>query len=375
MGNLKDKITTWYIREIYSPQRELINNPGFICEKMGESNIYLREIAFSASIGIYIERRLRKNKKILYKIGKEFGLLYGRNSNLVSVEESSEDKFMKMAHLLIRYMEAISFAKKMKEKIDYKNRIFKLRMKDTMICSKSGLGYLFENGGITGIWSYVCKDKTIEGVQTKCQGRGDDECEIVAAPYEKMKEMGYKPIKCTDMEMYQLDEEYEKFNQVRPVKWANQSLRNLIDSMLIKYSHGKITYKNERFFLCEASFIYLLEKELKKLKGGLKVLWDVSFEFGKKLAEISKHDDPVKIIMDLFPALGFGDILVNKNSETKYDIFVNYFPWTKWAPEVDFTMFRGMLSGVISGSVGKKVELKKVEKDLSMGYLSLHITN
>jgi len=36
-------------------------------------------------------------------------------------------------------------------------------------------------------------------------------------------------------------------------------------------------------------------------------------------------------------------------------------------------MFRAMLSGVISAT-GKKVELKKIERDVSSGHLSLHIT-
>jgi hypothetical protein len=34
-------------------------------------------------------------------------------------------------------------------------------------------------------------------------------------------------------------------------------------------------------------------------------------------------------------------------------------------------MFRGLLSGVVSGFIGKKVELKKCKKDISAGYLSL----
>jgi hypothetical protein len=36
-------------------------------------------------------------------------------------------------------------------------------------------------------------------------------------------------------------------------------------------------------------------------------------------------------------------------------------------------MFRGLLSGVISGFVGREVKLSKVKKDMSAGYLSLII--
>jgi len=38
-------------------------------------------------------------------------------------------------------------------------------------------------------------------------------------------------------------------------------------------------------------------------------------------------------------------------------------------------MFRAMLSGVIiSSATGKKIELEKIEKDVSSDHLSLHIT-
>ena len=126
--------------------------------------------------------------------------------------------------------------------------------------------------------------------------------------------------------------------------------------------------------MVEASFMYILEKELKKVENGLEILWQVSFDFGKRLAELAGKQDPCKFIMDFFPALGFGDILVVEK-KSKYEVFVNYFPWLEWYDEVDFTMFRGMLSGVISGFIGKNVELKELDIDLSKGYLSLYITN
>lgn len=38
--------------------------------------------------------------------------------------------------------------------------------------------------------------------------------------------------------------------------------------------------------------------------------------------------------------------------------------------EIDYTMFRGLLSGLISGFTGRNVLLKKVEKDLAMWDIS-----
>jgi len=112
---------------------------------------------------------------------------------------------------------------------------------------------------------------------------------------------------------------------------------------------------------------------LKKIKNGLKILWDCSFEFGKRLAKISGKQDPCKFITDFFSALGFGDILALEK-RGRYEIIVKYFPWFYYEKEIDFTMFRGMLSGVISGFTGKEILLKKIEKDTREGNLSLYIT-
>ena len=238
------------------------------------------------------------------------------------------------------------YASRLSHKVDIRNKVFRLNMQNYIICRKNGLGYLFSAGGIAGIWAYACQDKTIEAVQPKCQGRGDKECLVIAAPYKELVKMGYRPIRCPKMETLQITKDYEEFNRVRPAKWASHSLRSMIDSGFFEYKHGQVTYNGERFFLCEASFMYILERELAKIKNGLKILWDCSFDFGKRLAEISGKQDPCKFIMDFFPALGFGDVLaVTKRG--KYEIYVNYFPWLEWWNDIDFVMFRGMLSGCL----------------------------
>jgi len=366
---IKDKVVSWYIRTILLPKREIIDKPGFICEKIGEGGIYLREFAFPNFIGIGLENGIA-DQKILYNMGKNFGWNYASTSEVTTIDKASEKDFMENAHLMVKYMEAISFAKKMNEKIDYKKRIFRLEMEDSLIYSHNGKGYIFERGGIAGIWAYVTQDKTVESVIIS---KSKKKCLVIAAPYETLVKMKYKPIKCTQLETFELDSEYGKYNKMRRAKWSSHSLRNLIDSGFFKYKHGHVTYGSERFFLCEASFMYILEKELKKVNQGLGILWDVSFGFGKKLAKIAGKQDPCKFISDFLPALGFGDILA-VSKEGKYEVSVNYFPWLKWHDDIDFTMFRGLLSGIISGMEKKEIELKNIEKDLSAGYLSFTIS-
>jgi len=376
---VKDKIVTWFIRNIILSRNEIIEYPGFIFWKLSiEREVTnLREILFPEFIISELEKGIKEKygkggEQILYSAGKKFGYRYALICRYPSAEnQKAHEEF---SYFFVRYLESVC-ASKITHQIDYKNKKFALKAKDWIVCHENGLGYILSNGTGGGMLSYAFRDPTIEGIQTKCQGRGDDHCEIVCAPEKYFIEKKIKFLKERDLSGLELlQREYNEINQIRPTKFATNSFERLLNSGFIKQKGGVITGDGERYMLLESSLMYLLEKELKKLKGGLDVLWNVSFDFGKKLAEISKHDDPAKIIMDLFPALGFGDIWVEKDKE-KYKIYVNYFPWTKWANEVDFTMFRGMLSGVISGSTGKKVELGKCEKDLSNGYLALYISN
>ncbi|MEM7826773.1 MAG: hypothetical protein QXQ40_00935 [Candidatus Aenigmatarchaeota archaeon] len=374
MVSIKDAIVSWYIRNIYSSKLEIIDFPGFICENVGkQKEIKIREITLSENLLENLERKLKKFKKELYTIGKKFTFSYSSYSKFPTMLSTTKKEFLNYVYFLIRYIETISSYGRLSHHIDYDSKVLEIRMRDYIICSKNGLGYIFSGGSIAGIWAYACENPGIEAIQIKCQGRGDKECEVIAAPYETLVKMGYKPIRCRKLEKAELSQDYKIFNEIRETSWARNSLKSLIDAGFFDYKHGQVTYRGERFFLCEASFMYILEKELKKIKNGLKILWDCSFDFGKRLAELSGKQEPCKFITDFFPALGFGDILALEK-KGKYEIFVNYFPWTQWADEIDFTMFRGLLSGVISGFIGRKIELKKIKRDTTAGYFSLYIT-
>ncbi|MCX6818633.1 MAG: hypothetical protein NT129_01380 [Candidatus Aenigmarchaeota archaeon] len=376
---IKDKVVSWYVKNILIPKLEEIDNPGYVIAKFTELkfDINLRELFLPENLFIIFEKKIiddhgTEGKNILYKIGKSFSYIDASVSHFPTIKTLGRKEFLEFAYNFSKYVEG-TLAEELSQEIEYDNKILKIKMKGYVICSKNGLGQLLSMGGQSGIWAWVVQDSTVEAVKLQCQGRGDKECKVIVAPYDTLVKMGYKPIKCTDLETIELGKEYEDFNKIRPTVWARNSLRSLIDSGFFNYAHGQVTYKDERFFLVEASFMYILERELKKIEDGLKVLWDVSFDFGKMLAEISGKQDPCKFIMDFFPALGFGDILaVTKKGQ--YEIIVNYFPWLEWYKDIDFVMFRGMLSGVISGFIGKTVELNKIDKDLSGGYLSLHIT-
>jgi hypothetical protein len=358
---IKDKVVDWYLRNIYLSKGEIINRPGYICEQMGKQrSVFIREVTLPEDLLIEIERVFPPGK--LYKIGKVFGYRYALISEFPVIKSVSRDDFIKNAYFIARYVESVSYGKNFKETIDYEKRIFRMSMEDYVICRKSGGGYLLASGGIGGIWSYVVCDETTEGVQTSCQGRGDDKCEVVCAPARELGKLGLSFFRAHDLKNLGLDPAYGSINQIREPRYAKNSLKKSIDSGFFKYTHGMITYRDQRLFLCEASFMYILEKELGK--SGCRKLFDLAFSWGKSLASSEKRQDPASFLMDFLPALGWGDVLVRKTG-SGYEVLADLFPWTKWYKDVDYSIFRGLVSGMISGFTGKKTELKRFEMSLS----------
>ncbi|MEM5812827.1 MAG: hypothetical protein QXU71_00490 [Candidatus Aenigmatarchaeota archaeon] len=368
-----DRIISSYVRYILIPKVLRLDIPGFIIEdftRVGQNTI-LRVVFLPEGLFIRLEYKLKPS--FLYFVGKKFSYSYSQISNLPTIKNLSLKNFLRFVSFYIKFVEGTQ-SSGFSHKVDIKRKLFQLKMKNYVVCSRNGKGYLLPLGGVAGIWAWMLQDLEIEAVQPKCEGRGDNSCVVLAAPYQTLREMGYKPLKFTSIEKIQLDySKYNTINKIRTVTWAKNSLKNMIDAGLLKYEHGIIKYFDERFFLCGVELIYILEKELKKIKNGLKILWDCSFDFGKRLAEISGKQEPCKFIMDFFPALGFGDILASRK-EGRYEIFVKYFPWLEWYKDIDFTMFRGMLSGVISGFTEKNVKLKKIVKDIRGRDFILYLT-
>lgn len=370
---IKDKVASWFISNIMIPKMEEMDKPGFIITRVSSrENIYLRDIFISESLISELERLCKeklkyKGEKALYSTGKKFVFYYSKNSEFTKAEEKG---FSDFAYFFVRYIEG-TYAKRIDHKIDMSKKLLKLNADKYIVCSKNGLGYIFSEGSTAGIWSYAFQDYTIEAVQTKCQGRGDKECEIICAPAKTLKKMNLKFLEERNLSELDFEDSYKEMNKIRKTTYAKNSLEDLINSGFLKYSHGVVNYNYERFFLCEASFMYFLEKELRKLKGADKILFDVSFNWGKMLVQKEKKQDFGKFIMDFMSALGWGDILVLKE-KGKYKVIIDYFPWTKFASDINFIMFRGMISGILS--TDRKVTLRKIEKDTSQGYFSLWLS-
>lgn len=370
-----EKIISWYIRNIIAPKIWVLDNPGFVITKFGKQSqeVFRREVFLPEELFVDFEKSIvnkykEEGEQVLYSIGKNFGFVFSSSSNFPNIKNVTKKDVTKFAELFAMFL-STTWAEEVKSKVEWDKNLLHLYMKNFVSCSKNGIGLILAEGSGAGIWSYELSNSSIEAKQVKCQGRGDKNCEVICAPSKVLSKMKINFFK--DSKIFKLFEDkstYESINKIRVTKYAKSSIKSLIDSGFLSWERRIIRFKNQRFFPADVSLMYILESELKKLKGGDNILFNAAFEYGKKL---SQQENIEKFVTDFMSALGWGDILVLKEGE-KYKIVVNYFPWTGLAEKIGFALFRGMISGMLS--VERKVILRKIKKDTSQGYFSLWLS-
>jgi hypothetical protein len=365
---VKDEIVSWFIRNLILPKTEIIDKPGFIVTDSG--NIQLRELLIPESLIMRLEQEIISNyalegKQVLYSAGKKFGYSYASLANIPTIENTPKERFKEFAYFLVRWV-GTTFSRDIKYKLDLATKKFELEMQDYIVCSKNGLGQLMTEGGVSGIWAYVSCDKTIEGVQTRCKGRGDQKCELISAPPAILKGQGLTFF--TELNLYPMkfSREYKELNKIRETNYSQDSLKSLINSGTFKYEHGIVNFKGERHFQVEASLVYILENELKKLPNGEHILFQTAFDYGKSLGKQIKQEHSVRFLMDYLSVTGWGDIMVIKNK-----VLSIYHPWLEMAKSSNYTFFRGLASGLLSGLQDREIVLGKAIADTSRGYLNI----
>lgn len=373
MAAIKDQVFSWFIQKVLAPSVEIVDKPGFIVTSLSEKNkeTYLREFFLEEDLLVSIEKKIvskygSDGRAVLYSIGKKFGYLYSSLSNFNRIGESDKEKkdFLDFSYFLVRYITAI-YAFDAKHEIDLSRKRFTIELDKYVVCEKNGLGLIMTSGGIAGIWAYMVRDKTVEGVETSCQGLGADHCFVIAQPRVEHEKDGRKFTVEVDLPDDQFSTQYKSLNLIRPAQFAKNSLKSLLDSRLFRYDHGFLHYGDIRYFHGESHVIYLIEKDLAQLPGGEECLFEASFEFGQMLQKTYGGKDYKKFIMDYFPALGWGDILVKSEESGKISVISQYYPWTKYSSSTKFTIFRGVISGFISGCLDRKVQFLTFNRSIS----------
>lgn len=368
---VKDKLARWFLQNIMLPQIDVWNNPGFVITQYTEKGrkIFLREVFIPEKLLVEIENKFSsvykiKGKKALYSAGKKFGYIFAKLSNFPKNSELNDKQFLDFIYQTVRYVES-TYAEKIQHTVDIKSKIFDIEMNNYIVCRKNGLGFLLGEGGITGIWSYMNNDKNIEGKQLTCTYSGSETCKIICAPSSVLVNRHIKSFKepRPDIKNIESDSIYQNFNAPRKTTFETRSLKELIDSKRFSYEKGVLKFKEERYAYVDTSLIYIIEQELSKFKSGKKILFDIGFDIGYETIDVNQNKD---FIRDYISALGFGEI--NFMNEI---LSIKYFPWLKLYKNIDFCIIRGLVSGMLSKISGEKILLKKVEKNISEGFLEI----
>ncbi|MCX8158199.1 MAG: hypothetical protein N3D73_00880 [Candidatus Diapherotrites archaeon] len=355
MENIKNKIVKWFIENIIVPKAERIDIAGFIILKLSEerNNVNIREISIPEKILCNIESAIvtnkpEKGKYILYCTGKNFGYRYAKICKYPHIRNASVKQIDKFLDYFLTYMEAVFFGKNIKHSANFDKKIYNMQMEDYVVCGKNGLGYILTDGGCAGTWAYLVQDFSIEGVQTKCKGRGDDHCEVICAPPTYLKKNNIKYLTENNLkeDFEGLSSQYQMFNEVRETKYGKTSLKDLINANVFSLKNGQLSLNNERYILIEAGFLYMLEDGLRKM-GEEKLIEKYAFEFAKDLIKKEKTTNIENFAMNLLSAMGFGDVLIIKRSG-KYYVQFNYFPWTELAENSKFLYIKGFTAGLLS---------------------------
>lgn len=375
MSEIKDKIVVWFMQNILIPKSEIIDKPGFIILKLTEAKqeINVRELFLPEKILNELEKKVvqqkgEEGKKALYSIGKKFGYRYAVLCKYPNIKNTTPEKINGFFYTFLRYMEAISFGRKLEFETNFKEKTYIMKMERYIVCSENGIGLVLTDGGSAGMWSYTLQDFEIEGTQTKCHGRGDPNCEVICAPIEYFKNKKQPYFTETNLASFTtISPNYNLFNSLKPLSYCKTSLKDLIHNGIFNFKSGQLEHNGERYALTEASLMYLLESGLKQVQAE-NILFEAAFEFAKKLTEQEKTNKLDSFAMSFLSAIGFGDTLIIKK-EGKYFIQFDSFPWAEFAENSDFLMIKGLVSGLLSKE--KVVKLGKAIKDTKTGSLAV----
>jgi len=373
----KDKIVSWFIRNIIIPRQEVMDKPGFLITKVTDKSgtIFVRELFISESFienleASVVEKFGEKGRDRLYAAGKKFGYIYSSLSHFPTRSKTDKKSFQKNCHLLIQYINCM-YAKDIREKISYADKSIEFSMDQFVVYRHNGIGHILTEGGIAGIWAYLNEDPAVEAVQTSCQGRGSKECKVTAAPARLLKSRGI-PYRRMGKLGVPKQGDYNRFNSIRPLRFVKNSLQALIDHGFLKYKRGLVTYGGDRYFLAGSSVIFVLEEELKKLDGGGEALFKAAFDLGIQISK-DKPSNYSTFITDLFPAFGWGGVSMSED-DTNIKIFIECYPWIGGYEKHDFIIFRGMLSGILSGFLKRKIILGKYNSKIQKDCLNVEIS-
>jgi len=239
---VKDKVASWFIKNIVMPGSQIFNKPGFISMHITglKSAVYLREIVIPEFFFVNLEKKIiekldKNGAKLLYSAGKKFGYQYAQSGGFPTINSVNQNLFEKFCYVLVRYTES-TYANKIEHVLFYTKKRMDFLFDNFVICPSNGLGYFLMEGGVAGIWSFIVQDKSVEGLKLECQGRGDKLCKLIVAPKEELKKFSSSDLKTESiLEDFESVSKYMGLNKFQVTQNSTVSFQKMLDTKTFSY--------------------------------------------------------------------------------------------------------------------------------------------
>ncbi len=378
---IKDEVLAWFVKEYIIPRSQVLDTPGFITFNIsGKNPLYIRQVIFPELFFLKLEKVLasefsEQGKKKLYAIGKQFGYNFATMGSFSTQKDIPQKKFEEYVKLISKFIEG-TYASEITTKINLTQQVITYELRNFIVCNKSGSGYFLPLGAAAGLVSKMLNNNKIEGIQIKCQGRGDEKCTIVYGPinYLKKEYPNELAFEYDQLEEPTISIHYKEFNTEKKITNSTFSFKKYLDSGIFSYDHGIVMHNNQRFFIFEVSGIYLLSKGFESEQKFEKVIYNCAFETGKEIIDsFNLHQGNLQSLIDLLTSFGWGEVNVYKKDE-KIILSFKYFPWTEFSENSKYSFFRGYFSGILSGYTSKETHLNYVNTSITSGTFVINFT-
>ena len=283
--DVKDDVVRFYVKRFVIPKALILDKPGFVNFKIsGKTNIFARQLLVPEEFFIKLESALISKyaddgKSALYSIGKKFGYSFSQLGRFENINDHPGEKVKDWVIIASKFVEG-TYASEIRQKINVKKKTVDFTLKNFVICRKLGFDYFLATGGAAGVIAWLLQDKTIEGTyyNNTSSADGEHSCKVKCAPLHKPNMPSKNIFGETLLDnLTQNPEEYNKFNEEAEIRY-NKSFANYLDAKIFSYERGiiKLVSNDSRFFLMEASGIYLLEVGLKERKME-NLLFDIAY--------------------------------------------------------------------------------------------------
>lgn len=323
---------------------------------------------FFINLEMSMTKKGEKAQNLLYSAGKKFGYRFSLLGGFSNCSDKKGSELINYINIINKFIEG-TYAEKIEFDTNPDTKISRYLMENPVVVNKLGYGYFMPLGAAAGLMAYIFQDNSIEGILENFDLHSKKGT-LLYAPADYLTKQNKKFFRERNLSDTNPSTDYINLNRSAPLNHSNYSLKTLLDSKVFIFNNGVITNNGERYFIIEVSAIYILEKELGEYVGDI---YGAAFKAGyDMLKNIEKLS--IKTIMDYLSAFGWGDIIIIKENN-KYRVNITHFPYMKLYNEINYSIFSGVLSGMLYAVTKEKIKFSKVQKSIMDGNLSISLFN